>query len=142
MKVAYNGETYDVGLVSVRNDASSVVHIPWQVLTYVTDSTDGAPSTATNYSLPLDIFAFTPEISDRVYVYWYRILSETETLYLCAGTVQSIDAGASQASVLFQHVTPVSGVTSDTVDAISAITQEEYAALQTKNDRIVYIIKG
>lgn len=124
---------------------SKNVHTPWNLVLYSASSSDAPPSVNETISMPLNNFKLTPEALDEVYIFWYHAPtgSTSENLYICAGNVT--DVTEETVNVRFQHVTLVSGSTgvqSDTIDIISALSQEELDTIPTKDKRTLYVIKG
>lgn len=123
-----------------ENNSGSAPHIPWHMVTFISTTTDGVPLVDHAYDWPVELFPLTPEVSDKVYAYWY----DDNDLYICNGSVTAIGS-STQVTVKFIRVNAVSvsaGLQSTTVDAIEAVSQEDYDNIPTKDERTIYILKG
>lgn len=117
-------------------------HIPWQLIAYHGNNENDVPSTEAEIHLSSEIFPLSPEVGDVIYILWYTPSGNSEKLYICLGGVTAIEEN-STITLSLTHATPVnSGVQSDSVDTISALTQDDYEAIPTKDERTVYILKG
>lgn len=144
MKVAHDGQIYNVGKVLISGGSSGNARIPWHLIVHLASSDADLPSKNETATIPLSDFKLTPEALDAVYIFWYNTPagSTSENLYICTG---SVDTVGESVTVTLQHVTLVagsSGVHSDTVDAIAALSQEELDAIETKDERTLYVVKG
>lgn len=121
-------------------DPSSATRVPAHLVTFFATQTDRKPVTDYAYHWLINLFPTKPELNDKVYAFWY----DADDLYICNGSVTAVDS-STQVTVKFIRVNAVSvsaGLQSTTVDAIEAVSQEDYDNIPTKDERTIYILKG